>query len=118
MWMIWFVLDDPNQLTALLEAWETAGIRGATIIESSGLHRRRKHLPMRYVFDSGMVEEGHVTLFAVVPGEEAVEDCLRASESITGDLSEPNTGMFAAWPIGRVKGLPKRSMFESGDLQG
>ena len=50
MYMIMFVLDDADQLEHVLEAWERAGMRGATIVESTGIHRlRRKHLPMRYL---------------------------------------------------------------------
>jgi hypothetical protein len=53
-----FVLDDPGRLDDLLEAWRKPGAR-ATIIESTGIHRRRsKTVPMRYMFQAiGNVEE-------------------------------------------------------------
>lgn len=108
MYMIMFVLDDPGQLDALLETWEKAGIRGATIIESTGIHRRRKMiLPMRYVFQAtGNVEESHYTLFAIVETDAHIQACLQATEQLVGDLDKPNTGIFAAWPLAVVKGLP------------
>lgn len=106
MHMIFFVLDDPDLLGQILTAWEVAGIRGATIVESSGFHRRSKHIAMRYTFDSGMEEEGHLTLFAIVPDEASVQACLSATESVTGNLDNPNSGVFAAWPISIVKGVP------------
>ncbi len=53
MYMLMFVLDDPGRLDPVLEAWEQVGIRGVTIIESTGIHRRRQILPMRYVRWSG-----------------------------------------------------------------
>lgn len=108
MFMIMFVLDDPDQLDALLEAWKKAGVRGATIVESTGIHRRRKKfLPMRYVFQTtGNVEESHYTLFAIVESDEVVQACLQATEKLVGDLDNPNTGVFAAWPLAVVKGLP------------
>jgi hypothetical protein len=106
MYMIFFVLDDPSLLNKILAGWEAAGIGGATIVESSGLHRRTKHLPMRYSFDSGMEEEGHLTLFAIVPDEDRVQACLAATEVVTGNLDDPNTGVFAAWPLSSVKGVP------------
>jgi len=114
MYMIMFVLDDPDQLDKLLEAWETAGVRGATIIESTGIRRRqKKSLPMRYMFQTiGDVEEGHYTLFAIVDSEDVVRSCLQATEHLVGDLDEPNTGVFAAWPLAVVKGLP--SILENG----
>jgi hypothetical protein len=109
MYMVMLVLDDPNQLDALLEAWRKAGIGGATIIESTGIHRRQRQvIPLRYVFQTtGPREEGHYTLLAIVEGEQVVQNCLAATEALLGDLNQPNTGIFAAWPLYTVKGLPK-----------
>jgi hypothetical protein len=48
--MIFFVLDNPDRLDELLASWESIGITGVTIIESTGIHRvRRQLLPMRYL---------------------------------------------------------------------
>ncbi len=109
MFMILFVLDDPNRLDELLDAWEKAGVRGATIIESTGIHRRRKRfIPMRYVFQSARpMEQGHFTLTAIVEDEATVHACLQATERLLGDLSQPGSGVFAAWPLALVKGVPK-----------
>ncbi|MEZ0397258.1 MAG: hypothetical protein ABWK53_12625 [Anaerolineales bacterium] len=110
MFMVLLVLNNPDQLEAVLQAWEQAGIRGATIIESTGIHRRLKRLiPMRYLFQTqGGEEEGHLTLLAIVENQNQVEACLQATESVTGDLDGPQTGVFAAWPLTMVKGLPPR----------
>ncbi len=106
MFMIMLVLDNPPQLDQVLEAWEQAGIRGATIVESTGIQRlRRQNIPMRYVFPaSGIVEEGHLTLFVIVEDERRIQDCLAATQSVTGDLDGPDTGVFAAWPLSLVRG--------------
>ena len=47
MFMVFFVLDDPNRLDDLLAAWTEAGVTGATIIESTGMRRRmaQRHPP-------------------------------------------------------------------------
>jgi len=111
MYMFMLVLDNPDHLEPVLEVWEQIGVRGATIVESTGIHHlRRKNVPMRYFYQaSGLVEEGHVTLFVIVESERLVEDCLHAAEIITGNLNEPNTGVFAAWPLMMVRGVPPRS---------
>ena len=111
MYMIMLVLDNPDQLDEVLEAWERIGIRGATIVESTGIHRlRRKNVPMRYIFQTpGLIEEGHLTLFVIVEGEQMVQDCLHATEKIVTDLDGPNTGVFAAWPLACVRGVPPRN---------
>jgi hypothetical protein len=102
-----FVLDDPERLGEVLQAWEAVGIRGATIVESTGIQRlRRQIIPMRYMFPTtGPVEEGHLTLFVIVSSLALAEACLTATESVIGDLDAPNTGVFAAWPLALVRGV-------------
>ena len=108
MYMVMLVLDDLNHLDAVIEAWEQIGIRGATIIESTGIQRlKRKNVPLRFLFQStGLVEEGHYTLFVIVESDQMARACLKATEELVGDLDDPNTGVFAAWPLSIVKGVP------------
>ena len=105
MFMVMLVLDDPHQLDAVLESWAEHGVTGATIVESTGLHRRRKHIPMRYAYAESLVETGNATLFVAVKDEDMVKACLAAAEDIVGDLSGPNTGVLMAWPIAIAKGI-------------
>jgi len=108
MYMIMLVLDDPDQLDQVLEAWDRLGIRGATIVESTGIQRlRQKNVPMRYLFQApGLTEKGHLTLFVIVEGRQLVQNCLSATEVITGSLDKPDTGVFAAWSLAMVRGVP------------
>lgn len=107
MYMVFFVLDDPDRLEEVLGQWEAVGIHGATIIESTGFHRVQKQLiPARYAFWNSPAEEGHVTLWAIVPDEGTVQQCLQVTEALIGDLDGPNTGAFAAWPLALAKGVP------------
>jgi nitrogen regulatory protein PII len=112
MHMVMFVLDNPNQLDAILNAWEKVGISGATIIESTGINRYKRAQLVGSAFMAGInrlmsaSEENHYTLFAIVNKDEMIEDCLLAVESIVGDLNQPNTGIFFAWPLDFVKGVP------------
>ncbi|MDI6696244.1 MAG: hypothetical protein QME21_14455 [Anaerolineales bacterium] len=113
MYMIMFILDDPQRVDELLAVWEQAGVSGATLVESSGLYRRRRQLiPMRYVFQTtgDYVEESHFTIFAIVEDDAIVQACLKATEALVGDLGLPNTGVFAAWPLSFVKGVPKQGV--------
>lgn len=109
MYIIMLVLDNPDQLDTVLESWENVGIRGATIVESTGIQRlRRKNVPMRYLFQTpAWTEEGHLTLFVIVEDEQMVQNCLHATEQIVTDLDGPNTGIFAAWPLAFVRGVPR-----------
>lgn len=112
MHAIMFVLDDPERLDEVLDAWETIGVSGVTIMESSGINRRRRARLVGAPFMAGInrmiggEQESHVTLFTIVEGEATVRSCLSAVEEIIGDLSDPNTGILAAWPLAIVKGVP------------
>lgn len=108
MYMVFLVLDDPDKFDEVIQSWRQLGICGATIFESTGLGRHLQHLiPMRYIFRAQSEEEsGNLTIMAIVDNLKAVKDCLKATETVTGNLDEPNTGIFAAWPLSTVKGLP------------
>jgi hypothetical protein len=114
MQIIMFVLDDPNKLDDILKAWENVGISGVTIIESTGIQRRRSQqidIPARFRFAAFTPltvggEEGNYTLLTIVDNIEKVELCIRATEKTIGSLDEPNSGILASWPLSTVRGLP------------
>lgn len=113
MYMVMFVLDQPDLLNRVLKAWEDVGITGATIVESSGFFRqkeRRKLLTGRYILPVVQegIEKGNISLFSIVADEQQARAALQAVETVTGDLSQPNTGVFSAWPLEFVKGLSVR----------
>jgi hypothetical protein len=120
MYMIMFVLDNPGQLDEVLAAWNSVGVTGITIIESSGFHRRQAHvLGARYAPTMPelleRIEQGSYTLFSAVTTVEQVEQCLNVTEQVVGSLLEPNTGVIAAWPLAFVRGLEKRTIEPEAD---
>jgi nitrogen regulatory protein PII len=112
MYMIFFVLDNPEFLDEILDAWEAIGVSGVTIIDSTGINRRRQAQQVGTLFMAGINRimssdlETHNTLFTIVQNENLVQKCLESAESIVGDLNQPNSGVIAAWPISYVKGIP------------
>jgi nitrogen regulatory protein PII len=117
MYAIMFVLDNPNILDKVLEAWKDAGISGVTIIESTGIHKRtiqKQHIPMRFQYAplSVGVEEGNITLFTVIHDKEMIQVCEKATESVVGNLEQPDTGILFAWPLEYVKGVPNDSRMD------
>lgn len=107
MFMILCVIDQPEHLNSVLQAWRKGGITGVTLLESTGLHRlsQQSHVPMRYAFGSASSERGNITLFTVVEDETLIQRCLEITEAIVGDFNEPNTGVFVSWPVGLCKGV-------------
>ncbi|MEN6523484.1 MAG: hypothetical protein ABFD14_07115 [Anaerolineaceae bacterium] len=107
MFMIMFVLDNPEFLNQILKTLAEHEITGATIIESTGAYRHlNKHIPMRYAYNkTSYVESGNITIFVVVEDQNKIQVCLESIEIIVGDLNDPNTGIFTAWPLSNTKGI-------------
>jgi nitrogen regulatory protein P-II 1 len=119
---LWLVLDNPALLNDVLEAWSEVGVRGITILESTGVHRvrskaSRQDAPFMLGFSRLLRTDqvGHYTLFAVVPNMEIVERLVEVTEAIVGDLSQPNTGVLFAAPLTAAWGLPKQPFDQASD---
>jgi hypothetical protein len=102
-----------ERLPELLEAWAEAGIPGATVIESFGLHclrtgGYRDDLPLIPSLDALMRgnTESNRTCFAIVEME-AVDSLIAVTERVLGKLDAPNTGILFVLPVLRVEGLVK-----------
>lgn len=114
MHMIMLVIDDPDFLDEVIKAWRSAGVTGATILESMGAYRRETgHIRGRYLFGMPALAEtvgrAQYTLFAIVPDQRTAELTLQATEEVMGDLTQPDTGVFAAWELSLAKGVPDRA---------
>jgi hypothetical protein len=110
MYMLVMVLDDTAHLSDVLSAWESAGVSGVTIIESTGLNRvlQRHSADMAFarfsqMFGSGRV--GHNTLFTVIDSLDLAETAVKATEAVLGNLNEPDTGIIFALPVAKTWGL-------------
>jgi nitrogen regulatory protein PII len=109
-----FVLDNPDQCRDILDAWENAGIRGVTILESSGLGRVRRagirdDLPLIPSLSDIFLntETHHRTLFTVVKSQSHIEAIVKATQSVVGDLEQPDTGFLFVVPVSQVYGISK-----------
>lgn len=112
MYLVLMVVDDERFVDPLLTRWEQAGVSGVTIVESTGWARRSRKRPLalRYLYGQSGGREvlGNYTLLAIVPDEAMARRCLEEAEALIGDLDQPDTGVFAAWPLALAKGVPLR----------
>ncbi len=116
MYMILFVLHDPACLDAVLNAWDSAGVSGITILPSTGLARFRAKgawrddLPLIPSLEDFRehTENLNRTLITIVKDDEMVDKVVAATESVVGDLDLPNTGILAVLPLERAYGLNRR----------
>ncbi|MBK8984980.1 MAG: hypothetical protein IPM39_02690 [Chloroflexi bacterium] len=111
MYMLMMVLDDSTRLNEVLQAWTNAGVKGVTIIESTGLNRilpretpQKMYAGFSQLFGSGRV--GHNTLFAVIEDVAQAETAVAATETVLGDLRQPHTGIVFMVPVIKTWGLP------------
>jgi len=110
--MVVLIVDDPDDCPAVLEAWEAAGVSGATILESTGLGRLKRtglrdDIPLmpslRDIFQGKEVH--HRTLISVVETEQIVDKLVAVSQEILGDLDRPHSGFLFVVPVLRAYGL-------------
>lgn len=114
MYLILFVLDNPDKLEDLLNAWEKAGTGGATVLVSTGRHRLSNHalrddIPLMPGLDDfyKRVEDYHRTLFTIVKNDDILQKVVDATKEVVGDLNKPNTGILVVMPTVQVYGLEK-----------
>jgi nitrogen regulatory protein PII len=114
MYLILFVLDNPEKLEELLDAWEAAGTKGATVLVSTGMHRIsegaiRDDIPLMPGLDDfyKRVEDYHRTLFTIVKDDDVLDKIVEATQKVVGDLNKPKTGILVVMPTAQVYGLEK-----------
>lgn len=112
MLLLVMVVDNVRRLDEVLQAWVEAGVKGVTILESTGVNRmlRRSDAQPAYmgfsrVFGGGRV--GHNTLFAVIESVDVAHAAVAATERVLGDLRQPNTGIVFMLPVTETWGLPE-----------
>ncbi|WP_299029814.1 hypothetical protein [uncultured Thermanaerothrix sp.] len=112
MYLVLMVVDNERFVNPLLVRWERVGVSGVTILESTGWARRscKRPLALRYLYgqSGGREAVGNYTLLVIVPDEAMARRCLEEAEALIGDLDQPDTGVFAAWPLALVKGVPSQ----------
>jgi nitrogen regulatory protein PII len=115
MYLIMCVVHDPEKCQDLLDAWESEGVSGATILHSTGLGRMRGNglmddLPLFPGLDDLVEHEEYFsrTIFTVVEEERMVDQIVKETEQILGDLSRPETGLLVVVPVLRAYGLKKQ----------
>ncbi len=115
MYMILFVLNDPDRLEEVLDAWEKEGVGGITVLPSTGLGRIRQKeglrddVPLMPGVENFYHHQSDIshTLFTIVDDETTVKKLVEATQALVGNLDEPGNGILAVLPTVSVHGLIK-----------
>lgn len=111
MYLLVNVLEQTAQLPVILEGLAEIGVRGTTILDSSGMGR----VLMKSGADVPATEEAkkvliegqtsNKTLFSVIKDRETLQKAINVIKSLCGDLDEPGKGIMFAFPLEYVEGL-------------
>ncbi len=101
------IINDPDYVTDILDEFYQRGIRGATVMDSTGMaHIMAHQVPFFSRFAEFGEEPGrNKTIFAVLKTDEERKTIEKAIEAIIGDLDESDTGIVMTLPIDYCKGL-------------
>lgn len=115
MYLITFVLHNPDLLEELIDIWDKSGADGVTVVFSSGMGRLRQNQGLRD--DIPLIPSLNDfykarqtlsrTIFTVIKEESTIDNILSATQNLVGDLNQPETGLFIVTPVIRVYGLEK-----------
>jgi len=111
---VFVVLPTLERCQDVLDAWESLGVSGVTILESVGLHKikqmraQRDDLPLfpslRHLLAGE--EYHHRTIFAVVDDDFDLDGLIAATErAVGGDFNAPNSGLLFVVPVTRALGM-------------
>ncbi|MBQ6634532.1 MAG: hypothetical protein IJH80_10170 [Ruminococcus sp.] len=105
------ILNKTDALEYLLEGLSASGIRGATIIDSSGMAETLSKLgssmisaSLRALFSG---DEENKTIISVIKNNQ-LDSARKVVYNTVGDLSQPNTGILFTIPIDFVEGTVKK----------
>jgi len=111
--LVHLVLSDPSHVDDVVRGWLEAGVRGLTIVDSTGLaqHLRgegvRDDVPLfpslRRMLAAG--ERHNRMLMSVIPDDLDLDRLVAATEAVVGRLDDHNTGILFVVPVTRVVGL-------------
>ena len=113
-YLVVFVLDDIDCSQNVLDAWESVGVKGITILDSTGLGRVRQagirdDIPLLPSLSEiyKITETHNRTIFSVVDDLDTAHTLVGDAINIVGDLEQPDTGLLFIVPLVEVYGLNK-----------
>lgn len=121
--LVVLVVNSVEHCPNILEAWEGAGAKGVTILESTGAARLRSatrdDLPLMPSLCDLLAskELHHRTMFTVIEDDETLQKVIEVTERIVGDFNRPDTGLLFVVPVTRALGLHKEDRGQLPEMQ-
>jgi len=112
MKLVIYVMNDIQLLDRFLKRLKERGIRGATIINSTGMGRKLASMEdsialfggLKALFDSSRSESNVILMASEDDHVAVIYDTIH---EVAGDLSKPNSGIVFTVPLDNVEGYKK-----------
>lgn len=114
--LVMVILDDIKRMPSILRAWQSIGVPGVTILESTGGYRTTTWLSkvgldfLDRLFEADEIKRR--TLMAAIEEEDLMEQAVAEAERLMDGFERPNSGILLVLPIHKIKGLQKRKISE------
>ncbi len=116
-YLVILIVNHLEHVPGVLDKWESLGIKGITILESTG-HGKLKHaghfddLPWLFSMDSleELHEINHRTLLSVVDSEEVVDKMISGAQEVIGNIEDEHSGFLFVLPVLRAIGIQKHKL--------
>lgn len=108
MELVVFVLNESESLEEIMERFLQIGVRGATVIDTTGMGRTMcDNVPFFGGIRSMLqgCRPNNKTIFTVVRSEEMRNKVIREIKSVLGDMSKPNSGFLFCVPVTCAEGF-------------
>jgi hypothetical protein len=120
MYLVLFILHNPDYLEELLAAWQALGVSGVTVLFSTGLGRlsqrkgMRDDIPLMPSLEDFYEPPDNLsrTLFTTGSDHGMVEALVTATRKIVGNLEDRDTGLLLVMPVLEAYGLNKGGLNE------
>jgi CBS domain-containing protein len=110
-YLVLVILDDIDRLPLILKVWQTIGIPGVTILESTGGYRTTTWLSQVGLdFLDRLFETEELTrrtLMAAIDDESLMEQAVAEAERVMDGFDRPNSGILMVLPIHLTRGMTK-----------
>ena len=111
MYLLVNVLEQTQHLSDILEGFAKIGIKGSTVINSTGMGRVLMETKASSALTQHItkvitdLESSNKTIITVVKDKDILDKAIGIVKSFCGDLCEPGKGILFAFPLEIVEGL-------------
>lgn len=110
--VLFIVLNEVEHLEEILDAFVDIGVRGATILDSQGMGSAITNSgsgsdpffgAIRTFLDNA--RPYNKTIFTVIEDDEILDEAVKATKSILGNINKPGVGLMFTVPVGDIYGM-------------